>query len=1025
MMSLSALRAELNWEEESVRTQRIVLLLLVMVLGVGLGLASAQSATTGAIAGVVKDASGAVLPGVTVEAASPALIEKVRSVVSDGSGNFKIVDLRPGTYSVTFTLPGFSTYKRDGVELSTGFTAQINGEMKVGSLEETVTVTGATPVVDIQNVRSQTVLNSAVLDSLPTSKQIAGFAALTLGVSASQPDTSGARGDVNNQLTIHGGRGDDGRAKIDGLSLQNNSGNGGGQNFVYRPNILAMQETTIETGGMSAEAETGGVQLNYVPREGGNAFKVNSSVDFANGSLQGENITDTLRSRGLTVAAGVKKIYDYGVGLGGPIAKDKIWFYTAHRMWGADEVRPGAYFNKTQNTMFYTPDLDRPAYTHVYDRDHTARVTWQITGKQKVAVSESYQDNCICWIAPSATAAPEGQPLLHFTPLSMTQLTWSYPRTNKLLVDAGYVYNYFGKKTPLDESVGPHDIGITEQSTGLTYRSSLNFPGTTTYSKDGQLNNQFNGRAAVSYVTGSHALKVGMMFYGGRDHIDRFIIDSLSYTFRNQLPVSLTQWASPLLGDTHTNNIGLYLQDQWTMNKLTLSLGVRHDHFWGNALAVDLPESRFLPALRLNELSGVPNWQDISPRLGAAYDVFGNGKTAIKGYFGRFAASMGVGFTERNSPQQSLAVSSTRTWADANGNFSPDCDLKVFTANGECGALSNQAFGTLVQTSRDGDNVREGFGKRQYTWSGTIALQQEIRPGTAFNAGFFRTSYGNLTVTDNLRAAASDFSTFCVTTPANALLPGGGNQQLCGLYDVNPNRFGQVFNETALSQDLGRITEIFNGVDLGIVSRFGKGGLINGGVSMGRIVSNICALNNLPDVQPAAVTATLTPRTDAFCGSSFTAQGTGVGGGFASQAQYKVSVVYPLPFDIQASVTYQNLPGPSIQATRAFTNAEIAPSLGRNLAACPATGNCTSTVNIVMIPADKNLAFEDRLQQLDLRFGKKFSLGKIKVQGHVDAYNILNRGAIVARNNTYGATWGRPTQIQGARLFKLGATLEF
>src|SRR5687768_11304346 len=143
--------------------------------------ARAQSASTGAIAGVVRDTTGAVLPGVTVEASSPALIEKVRGAVSDAQGNYKVVDLRPGLYSVAFTLAGFSTFRHEGIELTTGFTATANAEMKLGELQETITVSGASPVVDVQNVRTQTVLSNAVLDAVPTSKTLASLASLTLG----------------------------------------------------------------------------------------------------------------------------------------------------------------------------------------------------------------------------------------------------------------------------------------------------------------------------------------------------------------------------------------------------------------------------------------------------------------------------------------------------------------------------------------------------------------------------------------------------------------------------------------------------------------------------------------------------------------------------------------------------------------------------------------------------------------------------------------------------------------------------
>src|SRR6266567_2292604 len=163
--------------------QRAIRLFVGVVLSIVLmpRYVAAQGTSAAGIAGVVKDTSGAVLPGVTVEAASPALIEKVRTVITDDQGQYKIIELRPGQYVVTFTLAGFSTVKREGIELTAGFTAPVNAELRVGSLEETLTVSGASPIVDTQNVRTQNLLSREVLDALPTNKTMQGFAALTVG----------------------------------------------------------------------------------------------------------------------------------------------------------------------------------------------------------------------------------------------------------------------------------------------------------------------------------------------------------------------------------------------------------------------------------------------------------------------------------------------------------------------------------------------------------------------------------------------------------------------------------------------------------------------------------------------------------------------------------------------------------------------------------------------------------------------------------------------------------------------------
>ena len=195
--------------------------------------ASAQSATTGAIAGVARDATGAVLPGVTVEAASPALIEKVRTAVTDDQGNYKIVDLRPGTYTVTFTLAGFNTYRREGIELTTGVTVAANAEMKVGGIEETVTVTGASPVVDVQNVRTQNVLTLEVLETIPANRTINGFAQMTLGVTydarlGAQQDVGGDKGEAVTGVAIHGIGAAESQFTVDGMNINSLHVDGGG-----------------------------------------------------------------------------------------------------------------------------------------------------------------------------------------------------------------------------------------------------------------------------------------------------------------------------------------------------------------------------------------------------------------------------------------------------------------------------------------------------------------------------------------------------------------------------------------------------------------------------------------------------------------------------------------------------------------------------------------------------------------------------------------------------------------------------
>ena len=280
------------------------------------------------IAGVARDTSGAVLPGVTVEAASPALIEKVRSVVTDGTGQYKIVDLRPGTYSVTFTLPGFSAFKREGIELAGSFTATVSAELRVGALEETVTVTGDTPVVDIQSVTQQVTLGKDVLDAIPAGRNQHNFANLIPGMIG--PLDYGGTNNLNlNTLSVHGSRADDQRVMVDGMSISATSGNGQLSNFI--PDMTSTQEVAVSYSAGSAEQAFGGVQMNLIPREGGNQFKGSFFATAANENWQSSNYTQELKDAGLRAPNALKKVYDVNPGAGGPIVKDKLWFYSAAR----------------------------------------------------------------------------------------------------------------------------------------------------------------------------------------------------------------------------------------------------------------------------------------------------------------------------------------------------------------------------------------------------------------------------------------------------------------------------------------------------------------------------------------------------------------------------------------------------------------------------------------------------------------------------------------------------------------------
>jgi hypothetical protein len=949
--------------------------------------AGAQQAS--GIAGVVRDTSGALLPGVTVEASSPALIEKVRVASTDGEGRYNIVDLRPGTYTVVFTLPGFQTFRREGIVLTAGFTAAVNAELQVGSLEETITVTGETPLVDTQNVRRQTVVSDEMLDTLPTStKQANSVVALTLGLNGIA-DVAGIYATQLGTGTYHGKGG--ARTQFDGMSVQNMTGNTG-----YMLNTALVQEMTLQASGISAEGNAEGILVNMIPKEGGNSFSGTLSGLYTNDSLTGDNMSDKLRARGLDSINEPQRVYDATFTLGGPIRKDKLWFFTAQREWGSAHQVAGVYWNKTQGTAAYTPDLSRPASRYQWFESHAGRITWQATQTNKFNFFADVQDACICRTGTTSSGvgiAPESIRAYHFRPTGFYQGSWSAPVTNRLLFDAAMsaTINHWPEfRSP---GVEPQHISILEQSTGIRFNSRETYD-------NPNVQDRYGERFSVSYVTGTHAMKFGLQDEQGILKAYRTSATSnVSYTFNNGLPVSLTQYATPYeLQNRFKHDLGIYAQDQWAISRLTLNLGLRFDYFNGYVPEqhVAATPNGWLPERNYPRVDDVPSWTDVSPRIGAAYDLFGDGRTALKVSIGRYVSKTVVEIANANNPIVASVNQVTRAWTDANGNFVPDCNLANRGANGECGALQNQNFGNPVVTTRFSDDVLRGSGVRPYNWDVGAEVQRQIGRSMSATAGYYRNWYGNFRVTDNQLVSPSDYSPYCVTAPADSRLPGGGGYQVCGLHDISPARFGQVNNLVRPARDFGKQKQVSNFFTFAVEARLAPGVRFGGGVDTGRTMTDNCFVVDSP--QQLVNCHVQSP--------------------FSANTQIKLNGSYALPGDVFVSAVYQNLPGPTYTADFAAATAAIAPSLGRPLAG----GARTATVPLIT----PQTRFDDRTTRLDLRLAKSVRIGdRMRLQANLDLYNALNSGSVLALTNAYGARWLVPTLILEPRILQFSAQLNF
>ena len=969
--------------------------------------ASAQFAAT--IAGVVRDASGAVVPGVTVEATSPALIEKVRSAVTDGSGQFRIVTLPPGTYSVTFTLPGFNTVRRDGIELSGTFTATVNAELRVGALEETVTVTGETPLVDVQSATQQRVIDAETVALIPQSRLPSSMVALIPGITVANGagnwygsgghDVGGAQGDVAGVYSIHGGATQDSRLMVNGVST-----GWGNESFEsgYSVNMSAVQEVVVDTAA-SVEAESGGVRTNIVPRDGGNVFSGTVFGAYSNQHLQWGNLNQTVKDRGLLFTNSVKVNGDFNPGFGGPIKRNRVWFYTSARYLRSDQYAAGVYADSTQddpNVWKYTPDTTRKAYNNGTWKDAQMRVTWQATRIHKFAASYSQQTSCKCPSLISSTQSG-GTDNRWGHPQHIETVDWTAPLTNRFLMEFSGLHQlnrwgFFPRRTaPLGL------VGFLEQSNGMNMK-------TRSGGYRDAVNETLRYRVTVNYVTGANALRVGYVNAWARSDYNTFDLYPLRYRLNNGVPNQITMRVIPFHDGLFVldGEPGLFAQNRTTIKRLTLTLGARYDgklsHFPEqmvgdptNPYGVSpfLPRGPFVVP-RTDQL----RWHDITPRMSAAYDLTGNGKTAVKASLNKYLD--GTQVDSYANPVANLVLSTTRSWTDRNGDFKPDCVLLDPATNGECGAMANPNFGTSVGGTIYDPRTIRGWGVRPYNWEFSTGVQREILPRVSADLSYFRRWYGNLWVTAERNLTAADYDRFSVIAPSDPRLPNGGGYAVTGLNNLKPGSFGKPEDPlVTFSKPYGKSYRHWNGVDATINARLRQGLTLQGGISTGRTSTDNCELRErFP---------TLAPSTSMeYCHIDTT---------FLTQVKFLGAYTIPR-VDLHVSASLQSIPGPEIAANVVYTSAQLAQSLGRPLSG----GAANVTVNVVK----PGSMYGDRLNQLDLRFSKSLRYAGMRTLLNFDLYNALNGSAVRQQSNTFG-NWQQPSAILIGRSAKFSVQYDF
>jgi len=863
---------------------------------------------------------------------------------------------------------------------------------------------------------------------------------------------------------------------IEGLRL-NNLCAGGQYSGVYW-NDNSFQEFSYITGADSAEVGQGGMRVSMVPRDGGNTFRGNVIGNYAGESFVSDNcgasgvglactrsnLSGDLtynKNNTLTNVSVAKKIYDINPTIGGPILKDRLWFNYTFRNYGTDKTVADSFYDLLPNDPIrYQADLTRPGLDDGHVVSNVGRIAWQVTDKDKVTTYHDNQRKYRNHWGIASTIPPDAS-AIQVTPTNFANVTrWSRTQNNKLLFDAGmsiydqeYTELYQPEVTGQDAKVW--DIDAIRQATAYNIVDSTTGKNASAWNSPADhfsLLRTFAGSA--TYVTGSHSFKAGYTFTNGNWRLTQVYTGDVQpitvqssatginpVSVRLQLPVDRR---NGIKGDS-----GIFAQDRWSLGRLTANLGVRYDHFVGETQPEDLLVGRFNVAKHFDNCADgkndpkagctgeVQNWKDISPRVGVAYDVFGNGRTAVRASYARYVAGEAIATANAANPITVLGLTDTRTWKDADNNGSP------FDASGNIqlseltDSASTTTFGRNVSTTTTDPGVLNGWNKRGHNDELTFSAQHQLADRISVNGGYYRRTFGNQTFTDDLRYDQNSYDgPFCINTPADASLPGGGGYQVCNLYDVKQSVIDQKLpanNLIRFSSDFGGETNLYQGYDVNVDARLPKGAFLKAGLQATARTFDNCNLEKA-GYEAVSVAGTASGTEVYADGSSYCHRE------YPYRPDFKASGSYNLPYGIQMSGTYQfsrgvqtGGAGPSILASWTLTGAQFAPGalvnsfpLSSTLGRALNTATASKTVQLMREGQDYG---DNNLNQLDLRWSKSVRMGRYRLRGDFDLYNVLNSSWPYTVTNTFSnsptATWLKPTNVLQSRFFKLGGKIDF
>jgi hypothetical protein len=947
----------------------------------------------------VRDATGAVIPGATIEASSPVLIEKVRSVTSDSAGTYRIENLFPGTYTVTFTLPGFVTVIREGLELPGNFTATVNAELRVGELAETVTVSGASPVVDVASTAKAEVITRELLDAIPTGRTAQTAATLVVGVTLGAPDVGGSGAQKFTTMTTHGMNIAQTTVLLDGIQLNGLDGDGSTQSYT---NTQHYEEIVIQTSGAGADVGSGGVRQLLIPRKGGNEFHGSGAILYADGDWQADAVSPELHDRGLTIGTTTKLIANQEVGMGGKILQDKLWWFAAARNQVANEgIADTFYPDGTQGV------------NEQYVRNLGMRVTYQMDGRNQVSV---FYDRIWKYLSSQmeagydpVTAGLRTYPSPNY---GQGQVKWTSTLSSRLLVEAGFNQYQAIQRIGYQPGIA-QPYGTPGWFAGATRRDLARGTVTTAYpiARSIQSPTRRFFSTAASYVTGTHSIKVGVQDTWGYEWFAAYKNADLEQNYTNGVPTSVAAFNSPVVWNNAVDaNWGLYAQDTWTYRRVSLSVGARWEYFKASIPEKSSTPGRFGPTeTRTFGPEVFPIWKDFTPRFGVVYDVTGSARTALKFSVNKYMRQLTDGLTNAYNPIR--LQSATLTWQDLNGDdiaqggrgcvfLTPGCEINMAQMPNNFAVVVPGC--TVIHTPGSipcGTSQLDANRTREYSWQYNVGVQHEVLPGVSASVNWFHTRFYNLPLTYNTAQTSADYSPVRIVSPMDG--------SVVTVYNVSAAAQARVLN---LETNATARQRWNNALEFGMTARLRGGANVFGGFGTDLTVEVSCD-------DP------VNPNSLIYCDERESDK--------PWLNQIKIAGTMPLPWGLQLSGALQNYSrymstGGAVWLITRTT---------RYAAGCP--GPCvpgelvnpTMAVAQMSVPLEpRSLRLSDRINQLDINLGKWVTVRRsLRLQPELAIFNAFNSLAVYGvRSLNYGTTsFEQPATTLSPRTVRLGLQVKW